>query len=287
MLINNRYQIESEINRGAFGIIYWGTDLRTNRTDLRSEEKVAIKIELPHSLASLKYEVKILTYLKTNKIKQVPEIFWYGVFNRAPCLVMTYYDISLYDYCKKFPDEINNRKINHWIRQIIDILENFHKVYLLHRDIKPQNIMLKGEGIYFIDFGLSTFYIGEENQHIMDYPQGSEKEEKEENQIVGSLKFASIFLHEGHRYSRRDDFISVVYLFAYFLLGGETPWFNPDPKVTKQHKLKGPFMTIIESNIRECEMFTTFQYLCDYCYQLSYAETPDYESMKRLFSTNR
>jgi len=298
MLINNRYQIESEINRGAFGIIYRGSDLRSNRTDLRSnrsdrrsvqrssgkpEEKVAIKIELPGSLASLKYEVKILTYLKTNKIKKVPDIFWYGVFNSAPCLVMTYYDISLYDYCKRSRETIGIDKIHHWIHQIIEILEHFHKVYLLHRDIKPNNIMMKGEGIYLIDFGLSTFYIDENREHIPDYPQGSE----EENRIIGSLKFASIFLHEGHRYSRRDDFISVLYVFAYLLLGGETPWFSTDPKITHQHKMKGPFMTGIESNSRESIDITTFQYLCDYCYQLSYEEIPAYESIKRLFSTDR
>jgi casein kinase I homolog HRR25 len=288
MLIDNRYQIEAEINRGAFGIIYRGTDLRSNRTDLRSnrkpEEKVAIKFELPHSLSSLKYEVKILTYLKTNKIKKVPDVFWYGIYNRVPCLVMTYYESSLYDYCTRFPERIDTRKINNWIFQLVEIIENFHKVYLLHRDIKPQNIMMKGECIYLIDFGLSAFYLDENREHIADY---SEVSEEEENRIIGSLKFASIFLHEGHRYSRRDDFISIVYLFGYLLIGGETPWLSPDPKITAQNKRKGPFMTIIESNVRECENLTIFRYFCDYCYQLSYEETPDYLSIKRLFSTDR
>ena len=292
MLINNRYQIESEINRGAFGVIYRGTDLRSNRTDLRSnrtdpqlirkpEEKVAIKIELPHSLASLKYEVKILTYLKTNKIKNVPDIFWYGNYNRVPCLVMTYYDYSLYDYCVQFPIEIDTEKINNWIFQLVDIIEQFHKVYLLHRDIKPQNIMIKGECIYLIDFGLSTFYLDENREHIKDYQL-----ESEENRLIGSLKFASIFLHQRHRYSRRDDFISIVYIYSYLLVGGNCPWFSPDPKITAQNKMKGPFMTIIESNSRECENMTIFQYFCEYCYQMTYDEIPDYSSIKRLF-TNR
>jgi serine/threonine protein kinase len=286
MLIDNRYQIEAEINRGAFGIIYRGTDLRSNRTDLRSfrrsEEKVAIKIELPGSLSSLKYEVKILTYLKTNKIKKVPDVFWYGIYNRSPCLVMTYYDMSLYDYCKRSKETIDINTIYNWMYQIVEILEQFHKVYLLHRDIKPNNIMIKGSTIYFIDFGLSTFYIDENREHIVDYPI-----ETDENRIIGSLKFASIFLYQGHRYSRRDDFISVLYLFAYLLLGGETPWFSTDPKITQQNKMKGPFMIIIESNIRESIDITAFQYFYEYCYQMTYAESPDYESIKHLFSTDR
>ena len=284
MLIDNRYQIEAEINRGAFGIIYRGTDLRSfRRSSGKPEQKVAIKIELPGSLSSLKYEVKILTYLKTNKIKKVPDVFWYGIYNKVPCLVMTYYDISLYDYCKRSKETIDIENIYRWMYQIIEIIEQFHKVYLLHRDIKPNNIMIKGEGIYLIDFGLSTFYIDENREHIPDYPIETE----EENRIIGSLKFASIFLYEGHRYSRRDDFISVLYLFAYLLLGGETPWFSTDPKITQQNKMKGPFMTGIESNSREAVDITTFQYFCEYCYQMKYEESPDYESIKRLFSSDR
>ena len=272
MMINYRYVFESEINRGAFGIIYRGIDKR-------SQEKVAIKIELPHSPASLKYEVKILTYLKTNKIKRVPEIFWYGFYNRVPCLVMTYYNSSLYDYFQRSNVKICIDIIYNWMYQIVEIIETFHKVFLLHRDIKPQNIMIKGSSIYFIDFGLSTFYIGADREHTKDYEDISQEKE---DRIIGSLKFASIFLHQGHHYSRRDDFISAVYIFAYLLLGGQTPWFHRDMKITEQNKTKDIFMTILNENSKENDL-TMFRYFLEYCYQLSYDETPNYESMKQLF----
>jgi len=274
MNINNRYQVTSEISRGAFGIIYRGKDTKTT-------EIVAIKIELPGSPSSLKYEVKILTYLKTNKIKYVPDIYWYGICHeKIPCLIMTYYQYSLYDYCMKTPVNIYNSVIQNWIHQIIEMIETFHKVFLLHRDIKPQNIMLKNDRIYFIDFGLSTFYIGEDREHIPDYPI----ENIIENRIIGSPKFASIFLHQGHRASRRDDLVSTVYLYAFLLLGGQTPWYDPDLNITEQNKHKDTCMTILSGLHTESLDLCRFQYFIDYCYQLSYEETPDYDSLKRMFS---
>jgi len=281
MIINNRYQVTSEISRGSFGIIYRGHDTKT-------AEIVAIKIELPGSPSSLKYEVKILTYLKNSKIKSVPEIYWYGIFReKIPCLVMTNYEYSLYDYCTKILVDISIELIQDWMLQIIKIIEMFHKVFLLHRDIKPQNIMLKNNRIYIIDFGLSAFYIGEDREHIPDY--SIENDIIIENRIIGSPKFASIFLHKGHRVSRRDDLISTVYLYGFLILGGKTPWFDPDLYITEQNKNKDTYMTIIQSSHIEgshTEVFdwTIFQYFLDYCYQLSYDETPDYDSLKLLFS---
>lgn len=277
MIINNRYQLTNEISRGAFGIIYRGKDKKT-------AEIVAIKIELPGSLSSLKYEVKILTYLKTNKIKYVPDIYWYGICHeKIPGLIMTYYQYSLYDYCMKTPLDSYKSVIQDWIHQILEIIETFHKVFLLHRDIKPQNIMLKNGRIYFIDFGLSAFYIGEDREHIPDYPIESNKNSLE-NRIIGSPKFASIFLYQGHRASRRDDLVSTVYVYAFLLLGGQTPWYNPDHSITEQNKHKDTCMTILSGLHTETVDWSRFQYFIDYCYQLSYEDTPDYDSLKRMFS---
>ena len=298
MLIGNRYRVHKEISRGSFGIIYQGIDQRSYGIDQRShsidqgshsinersQEKVAIKMELPGSPSSLKYEVKILTYLKTNKIKQVPEIYWFGLYNQTiPCLIMTYYDYSLYEFFSNKPEDCHKGIIHNWIYQIIDILENLHKVFLLHRDIKPQNIMLRGSTLYFIDFGLSTFYIDENRDHIPDFSK-EKQDTKLENPIVGSPKFASIFLYQGHRYSRRDDIISVVYLYVYMITGGQSQWFDPDHNIAEQNKQKDTFMTNLYRDYGEPFDWTLFHYFIDYSYQLGYDEMPNYESMKRLFS---
>lgn len=265
--IAHRYKIENEINCGAFGKVFKGHDQQ-------KEESVAIKIENIGSPPSLKHEVKILTYLQTNKIKKIPSIFWYGIYQKAPCLVMTYYECSLYDYIFQ-SNTLSIEKINNWVYQLIDILEQIHNAFLLHRDIKPQNIMIKGDSLYFIDFGLSTFYINENREHILDNIS--------ENSIIGSLKFASIFIHRGHRYSRRDDLISIIYIYAFIILGGKAPWFSNEIEIVGNNKEKEIFITFLEDAIEQFNLIP-FLYYLEYCYQLSYDETPNYNAMKQLFA---
>lgn len=270
-IIQERYEIEKEINSGAFGRIYKGRDQKKG-------EPVAIKIELPGSPSSLKYEVKILTYLFTNKVRNnIPAILWYGIYSNVPCLIMTYYEYSLYDYLYHMSHTIPMRLANHWMNQIIGILENLHKVFLLHRDIKPQNIMIKSGDIHLIDFGLATFYIDEKREHIPDISD-KDRENQSSESIIGSPKFASIRLHEGHRCSRRDDLISTAYIYVYMLLNGITPWFSQNGQI-KENKQIDNFMTFLSKDI----IWTQFLYYLDYVYQLSYDELPNYDAMKQLF----
>jgi serine/threonine protein kinase len=77
--------------------------------------------------------------------------------------------------------------------------------------------MIKEGELYIIDFGFSTFYIDEDKTHVLD---------KECSQsIIGTPKYVSYFIHEGHSPSRRDDLISIGYMFM-FLLCRELPWDN-------------------------------------------------------------
>lgn len=43
--------------------------------------------------------------------------------------------------------------------KLINILENIHSKGVIHRDLKPQNIMLQGDSIYLIDFGISEIIL--------------------------------------------------------------------------------------------------------------------------------
>ena len=65
-MIANKYVIEEEIKRGAFGKILKGT------YKLR-REPVAIKIEYG-TMNTLKHEVKIMNYLFTNGVRKIPHI---------------------------------------------------------------------------------------------------------------------------------------------------------------------------------------------------------------------
>jgi serine/threonine protein kinase len=198
-MIANKYIIGEEITRGAFGRVLKGV------YKVR-QEQVAIKIE-HGGINTLKHEVKIMNYLFMNGVRKIPEIYWYGIHLENPCLVISYYECSLFDYMNT-RSNISIVKMNLLMLKIIDIIQHIHKYFVLHRDIKPHNFMVKDGDIVLIDFGLATFYINENGEHYPDSIGTT---------IIGTPKFASINIHCGYKYSRRDDLISVGYMYLYMV----------------------------------------------------------------------
>jgi len=158
--INNKYIIETNIGKGQFGSIYKGYHKKTR-------EPIAIKFEHSNSpIKLLKNETTILNYLYNNGCRNIPQVHWYGLFSNNTCLVMTLYDYSLYDLLKNKKKDLSIQQLQYIILQCLDIFENIHNSFVLHRDIKPQNFMIKNNELFLIDFGFSTFYIGDDKQHL-------------------------------------------------------------------------------------------------------------------------
>jgi casein kinase 1 len=296
-MIINKYKIDKEIKRGAFGCILRGNYLKTG-------EPVAIKIEYGE-IPSLKHEVKIINYLSTSGVKQIPSIYWYGIHENNPCLIITLYECSLFDYMKH--RQITVEKMNILMLKTIDIIEHIHRFFVLHRDIKPANFMIKDGDIFLIDFGLSTFYLNENGEH---YPN------KQNNTIIGTPKFVSINIHMGHQYSRRDDLISLGYMYVYMILG-DAIWFSDIYKhnnmddINKTSKkiidIDHPMNVLLKHN-KSYDVFSKYiqettpktqtqtqtqtheenpyeqinQYIL-YTYSLDYLDTPKYKPLKQIF----
>jgi serine/threonine protein kinase len=270
-MIANKYTIEKEIQRGAFGVILKG--LYKKR-----DEPVAIKIE-HGSMSSLKHEVKMCNYLFMAGVRKIPSIYWFGSHLEKPCLVMTFYECSLFSYLTSGKD-ITIEKMNILMLKILDIFENIHKHFVLHRDIKPQNFMIKDGELYLIDFGLATFYINENGEHYPDIMGDT---------MIGSPKFASIHIHEGHKYSRRDDLISIGYLYL-FMMGIS---FEIDvgfsecsqlPKINIHHPLNLHLKNKKQYAFIEPYLIVpNIKYYMEYTYALAYIETPKYIPLKQMF----
>ena len=290
-MINNKYIIENIIGKGQFGCIYKGFHKKT-------KEPVAIKIELSNSpIKLLKNETTILSYLYNNGSRCIPQIHWYGLFSNNTCLIMSLYDHSLYDLIQK--KELSISQIKYIIMQCIDIIENIHKNYVLHRDIKPQNFMIKNNELFIIDFGFSTFYIDHDKNHIPI--------KNDQQNIIGTPKYISIYVHNGIHPSRRDDLISIGYIFLY-LCKRELPW-EKIPNLENKSSLdvidinhpKNKYIYTLKQieNIEKClldkdnkrdqpmlELEQSLLYYLKYCYSLKYEEEPFYHSLKQIFTKN-
>ena len=276
IIIANKYVLLEKIGMGKFGIVYKGIHKKT-------QQNVAIKMEKrDHEITTIKHETVILNHLYRKGCRDVPFVLWYGVYADYTCLTMTYFEKSLNEIKDKLVNE--REKVNKIMYRMIEIIENVHEQYVIHRDIKIENFMILENEIFIIDFGLATFYIDENNEHI---PY------KKRDYITGTPKYISVNIHNGIEPSRRDDLISIGYIYLY-LYYGNLPW-NNIPNCSNMyllneesmHILNGKNMYIKEK--KEWLVLKTTLISCgcdkymDYCYNLKYTEKPNYSILKNMF----
>jgi serine/threonine protein kinase len=265
IIVNKKYIIRADsiLGHGKFGAVYKAFHTMTNKP-------VAIKYDVS-DYNVLKHEAFILNYIHKHSPNSgmVPRIIWYGLsecpdtqesamHTTIPCLIMPYYEMSITKYIQG-GNTISTDKVIQWKDQMLSILGHIHDLYVIHRDLKPDNFMIQDNKLVLIDFGLATFYVdGETGQHLP-------KNETPKTDMCGSPLYASIFVHQGIMATRRDDYISVGYILLYILLGGTLPWCGHND--IYRHK-----MQLIHSLTK----YSSFDWLRDYlttCYALEFAET--------------
>jgi serine/threonine protein kinase len=283
-IILSKYKIEGIIGKGMFGTVYNGSILSTN-------EKVAIKMENPqHGINILKHETTILNHLYRKGCRCTPPVYWYGIYKTNTCLIMPHYKVTLHDYIISLnrSRELTLKKLNKIMVCLIQLLENVHKYYVVHRDIKPQNFMLsENQNLYLIDFGFATFYMNENMKHI--------EMESSHTHVIGNPKYMSINIHHGITPVRRDDLISLGYMYIQFIMNG-LPWddtyiskekdtcFYPETHVlhyknTQRRDLKEwEHLSLICKTIND----NIYKYM-EHCYSMPFKETPNYTLLSNLF----
>ena len=274
IIIANKYMLLEKIGSGKFGIVYKGIHKKT-------QQHVAIKMEnREQEMTTIKHESIILNHLYRKGCRDIPFVLWYGVYMDYTCLAMTYFERTLSECREKLINE--KEKINKIMYRIVEIIENVHEHYVIHRDIKIDNFMILENEIFIIDFGMATFYIDEETAHI---PY------KTREYITGTPKYISVHIHNGIEPSRRDDLISIGYLYLY-LYYGNLPWTNiPDnlehSNYNNMHILNEKNMYIKGkkewNNILEYTLKSGCNKYFEYCYNLKFTETPNYTILKNMF----
>ena len=152
LVFDNRYRIEQVIGIGGMAVVFKATDLLMRRT-------VAVKIlkdEISGDEQSVKRfinESKAVAMLSHQNIVNIYDV---SVRENIKYIVMEYVDgITLKSYMQH-REVLNLREIISYTTQILRALDHAHKKGIVHRDIKPQNIMLLKNGIIKVmDFGIA------------------------------------------------------------------------------------------------------------------------------------
>lgn len=289
MIIGKKYSVHEKIGQGCFGVVYKGKYVKRN-------EDVAIKmVDLRTCINLLKHETKILKYLQEKGCEYIPTVHWYGVDEHFAYLVMTCYDCSLIEFIEETNKRIKtvaggsgggaDRLLRPIMKSCIAVMESVHSYFVVHRDIKPQNFMLKGRELFIIDFGLATYYIDQYGEHVSGCNHQT---------IVGSPKYASYFVHTGCTCSRRDDLISLGYMYIYFYCG-DLIWNDPSVQQPQQTDIDEISIYHCKNQIRKnlkswdflgkyCDEFSKeiWNYL-NYCYSLKIDQLPKYDYLMKIF----
>lgn len=272
MQIINDYKLLHKIGKGSYGEVW-------KAIHINIKKYVAIKIEKKSSKNILKYETIVLHYLKD--IDNVIKSKYYGETQNYNFLIMELLDYNVDVYYNTLILK-NINKIN-LIRkigiQMLNCIEDIHNIGIIHRDIKPDNFLVDSskEKIKLIDFGLSKLFINKDGNH---------RPNKKRDNIIGTLKYISLYVHNKNEPSRRDDIISIVYILFYLFLGC-LPWQslkinNMNKKESEIIKMKVDFLRNINENKEVPEKLIQ---LIEYVYNLSYSEIPNYEFIRFLLKT--
>ncbi|KAG8370441.1 hypothetical protein BUALT_Bualt14G0117300 [Buddleja alternifolia] len=270
-VVGGKFKLGRKIGSGSFGELYLGVNIQNG-------EEVAVKLEsVKTKHPQLHYESKLYMLLQGGT--GVPHLKWYGVEGEYNAMVIDLLGPSLEDlfnYCNR---KFTLKTVLMLADQLINRVEYMHSRGFLHRDIKPDNFLMglgrKANQVYIIDYGLAKKYRDHQTHKHIPY--------RENKNLTGTARYASVNTHLGVEQSRRDDLESLGYVLMYFLRGS-LPWQGLRAGTKKQKYDK----------ISEKKMLTPIEVLCKsypsefisyfhYCRSLRFEDKPDYSYLKRLF----
>jgi serine/threonine protein kinase len=199
-----RYEVETELTQGGMGIIFLARDPYIQR-------QVVVKVLMYSRTLDEVYreffqrEAEVIAALEHPCIVPIYDFGWHG---EQPYIVMRYMsEGSLDDRLAK--GEIKLTEMAHILKRVSEALDAAHAKNIIHRDVKPSNILFDGTGEAFLsDFGIAK------SKPITD---------EEGEWLVGTPAYMSPEQVKGETVDGRSD-VYALGVTLYRLLTGQLPF---------------------------------------------------------------
>jgi len=210
-LISGKYRLLDRLGSGGMGAVYLCEHVLMGR-------RVALKVlpinqaEDPASLGRFYREARAVARLDHPNIVRAHDI---DKEDKLHFLVLEFIDgCNLHEFVKRNGTLSVSRAV-HYIRQSALGLEHAHQAGLVHRDIKPGNLLLDRQGmIKVLDMGLARFF---------DDDGGAFVKQFEEGYVIGTADYLAPEQTVDNRVDIRADIYSLGGT-LYYLLTGKSPF---------------------------------------------------------------
>ncbi|MGI6607973.1 MAG: Stk1 family PASTA domain-containing Ser/Thr kinase [Erysipelotrichaceae bacterium] len=205
-MIGNRYLVVKKIGEGGMADVYLAIDSILKR-------EVAVKVlrgdlaDDPVNLTRFKREALAIT---STSHPNIVEVFDVGQHDGKHYIVMEYVRSKTLKQLIRARGNIPIDEAVNIMKQLVSAVEHAHKMGIIHRDIKSQNVLVKDDGtVKLSDFGIASI-IGVSDVTKTDT-------------VIGSVHYMAPELAQGQPVKVQSDIYSLGIVF-YELLTGDVPY---------------------------------------------------------------
>jgi serine/threonine-protein kinase len=218
-----RYKINGVLGQGAMGLVYDGLDPKLNR-------RVAIKTILTRKLspdaakmATVRFQREVRAVARLNH-GNIVQVYDFGSEGDLAYIVMEFVEgKELKDYLDG-AERFDLKRVFAIMTQLLDALYFAHEAKIIHRDVKPANVMITKAGqAKLADFGVARF----------TEPDGDQMEATRAGTIVGTPSYMSPEQIQGQPLDGRTDIFSAGIIF-YQLLTWQKPFTGSQWELAKK-----------------------------------------------------